>query len=222
MGMLATAPALAQGSSPVHDTTLATPGTTPIIAEMWVDNWFRLYANGKALIEDSVPLTTARSFNAERVTFNADLPLTLAFEFRDFMQNDTGLEYIGTDHQQMGDGGAIAQFRDAATGDLLAVTDAGWHCRVIQQAPLSDACADLANPVAGEGDCAASVTAVAPDWVAPAFDDSTWPAATTHSARSVGPKDGYDQIDWVPQSAFIWGPDLHRDNVVLCRTTISR
>ena len=78
---------------------------------MWVDNWFRLFANGAPLLEDSVAYRTERSFNAERFTFNADLPLTLAFEFRDFMQNETGLEYIGTRRQQLGDGGAIAQFR---------------------------------------------------------------------------------------------------------------
>ena len=59
-------------------------GTTKIMAEIWVDNWFALSVNGVPLIEDSVPFKTERSFNAERVTFNTDLPATVAFEFLDF------------------------------------------------------------------------------------------------------------------------------------------
>ena len=92
---------------------------------MWVDNWFKLYVNGALLIEDSVSIETERSFNAERFEFDSDLPMTLAFEFRDFMENDTGLEYIGTRRQQMGDGGAIAQFHERDSGKLLAASGAG-------------------------------------------------------------------------------------------------
>ena len=210
-----------QAEPSVNERTVAGPGAVQITAEIWVDNWFALYANGLPVIEDSVPLTTEKSFNAERVTFSADLPLTLGFEFHDFMQNETGLEYIGTDRQQMGDGGAIAQFRDATTGKMLAVTDANWRCTVVQAAPVSDDCAASDNPVIGQGACASKTTALAADWAQPGFDDRGWPAATEHSAWSVGPKGGYDQIDWDNQSALIWGPDLVHDNVVMCRLTIS-
>ena len=116
-------------------------GGTKVIAEIWVDNWFSLAINGKPLIEDSVPYKTERSFNAERVTFNTDFPMTIAFEFRDYVENDTGLEYIGTNRQQIGDGGAIAQFTNAKTGAIIKVTDASWKCHVIHHAPVDAALA---------------------------------------------------------------------------------
>jgi hypothetical protein len=33
-------------------------------AEVWADNWFALYVNGKKVGEDSVPITTEKSFNS--------------------------------------------------------------------------------------------------------------------------------------------------------------
>ena len=36
-------------------------------AEVWADNWFSLYANGKKVGEDSVPITTEKSFNSEKI-----------------------------------------------------------------------------------------------------------------------------------------------------------
>ena len=35
----------------------------------------------------------------------------------------------------------------------------------------------------------------------------------------VGPKDGYDAIDWDGSATLIWGTDLEIDNTVLLRTT---
>ena len=40
-----------------------------LTGEVWVDNWFTLWANGQKVIEDSTPYKTERSFNAERFTF---------------------------------------------------------------------------------------------------------------------------------------------------------
>ena len=37
------------------------------LAEVWADNWFALYVNGKKVGEDSVPITTERSFNSEKI-----------------------------------------------------------------------------------------------------------------------------------------------------------
>ena len=76
--------------------------------EAWADNWFAAYLNQQLIVEDSVPITTERSFNAEEVTFSADYPLTINLVIKDFKQNDTGLEYIGTPRQQMGDGGELS------------------------------------------------------------------------------------------------------------------
>ncbi len=33
-------------------------------AEVWADNWFSLYKNGEKVGEDSVPITTEKSFNS--------------------------------------------------------------------------------------------------------------------------------------------------------------
>ena len=85
-----------------------------LTAEIWVDNWFEMYVNGEKVIEDSVPITTEKSFNSETVTFTAEFPAQIAIQAKDFKENDTGLEYIGTDRQQMGDGGMIFQIKDVA------------------------------------------------------------------------------------------------------------
>lgn len=210
------------GGPAVNETRLTTQGSIEIVGEVWADNWFRLHTNGDVLIEDSVSIRTERSFNAERFTFKADLPVTLAFEFRDFMENDTGLEYIGKRKQQMGDGGAIAQFKDATTGKLLAVTSSSWRCKVAQHAPMSPSCAKERYPAVDTGACAQSITSIPANWTAPGFDDSSWPSASEHSTRAVRPKDGYDQITWDRSAKIVWSDDLERDNVVLCRLTISK
>jgi hypothetical protein len=194
-------------------------GAQAITAQIWVDNWFALSVNGSPLLEDSTPYNTERSFNAEQVTFRADLPLTVAFEFRDFMENDTGLEYIGSGRQQMGDGGAIAQFFDTASGAVIGVSDADWKCLVVHHAPVSTSCESASSPVVGQGDCASQITSAPANWTAPGFDDSSWASATEHSERAVSPKDGYDQISWNSKAELIWGTDLERDNIVLCRAT---
>ena len=176
--------------------------------------------NGKALIEDSVAYNTERSFNAEQVTFSADLPMTLAFEVRDFKENDTGLEYIGTDRQQMGDGGFIMQLTDANTGEVVAVTDDGFACTVIHTAPLDKSCEDESNPVAGIAPCTFEDLGEPDGWMAVDYDDSGWTSTTIHSSAAVDPKQGYDDVRWDSSAQFIWGPDLEINNTVLCRVTV--
>ena len=106
-------------------------------AEVWADNWFSLYVNGQLVGEDSVPITTERSFNAETITFTATYPLTIAMITKDYKETDSGLEYIGEPNQQMGDGGFVAQFTDTATGAIIATTNGDWRGFVIQTAPLN-------------------------------------------------------------------------------------
>mgnify|MGYP001198559978 CR=1 FL=1 len=215
-------PAKANDQRVINEREIESDGTTKVMAEIWVDNWFALSVNGAPLIQDSVPFKTERSFNAERVTFNTDLPATIAFEFRDFRENDTGLEYIGTGRQQIGDGGAIVQFTDAETGALLKVSNSTWKCLVINRAPLDEACAKESDPQEGEGPCAAEIRDAPANWTDPNFDDSQWAAATEYSAREVSPKDGYDEVDWKPGAKLIWSDNLKLDNTLLCRTVIAR
>lgn len=191
-----------------------------IKAEVWVDNWFEMYVNGEKVLEDSVPITTERSFNAETETFSAQLPAVVAIMAKDFKENDTGLEYISTGRQQMGDGGLIAQFRDAATGNVLGVTNSAMRCLVVHRAPMDKACASQTSPVAGEGPCGFVETEIPANWASADFDDSAWPNATEHSERDVSPKDGYDQINWDPTAKLVWSGDLVQDNTLLCRLTL--
>ena len=61
-------------------------------ADVWADNWFEMRVNGEQVAEDSVPITTERSFNAESFTFDAERPFVVGLVAKDFKENDTGLE----------------------------------------------------------------------------------------------------------------------------------
>ena len=187
-------------------------------AEVWADNWFALYANGELVGEDSVPITTERSFNSETFTFEATYPLTIAIEAKDFKETDSGIEYIGQQKQQMGDGGLIAQITDTTTGEVIAVTDGEWATLVIHRAPLNTDCEKDADP---DATCQYEITTPPADWAEPGFDDSGWSTATVWSEADVSPKDGFDEIAWDPAADLIWGTDLEVDNTVLVRVTIS-
>ena len=167
-----------------------------------------------------MPITTERSFNSETFTFSASYPMSLNFIAKDYKQNDTGLEYIGTDRQQMGDGGFIDQFTNAETGELIAVTNSNWKCMVIHEAPLDKSCEKSSNPVAGEMPCGFTSLDEPTNWKELNFDDSGWNNAVTYSEAQVSPKDGYDQISWNSSAQLIWGPDLKTDNTILCRLTV--
>jgi hypothetical protein len=147
--------------------------------------------------------------------------MTFNFIVKDFKENDSGLEYIGTNRQQMGDGGLIAQFTNADTGELIAVTDSAWACMVIHEAPLDKACEKTANPVAGQSPCGFTALKEPIGWKDASFDDSVWSNASVYSAQQVSPKDGYNEITWNSSAKFIWGPDLETNNTVLCRLTVT-
>jgi len=189
----------------------------PFLAEIWADNWFEMYVNGKKVLEDSVSIKTERSFNSEKFYFSSDSLSVLAFKIKDFKANDTGLEYIGTKRQQIGDGGFIAQIKDSKTGFILAVTNSEMRCMVLHRAPLDESCAQDPNPIAGQRKCQFETFQQPRDWTLTNFDDSSWPQATVHSVESVRPKDGYDDIKWSPSAKLIWTADLKKDNTLICR-----
>lgn len=202
LGMVATGPSFAE----------------TISADVWADNWFALYVNDHLVKEDSVSIKTERSFNKESFSFSATRPFALNFIAKDFKANDTGLEYIGTNRQQMGDGGLIAQF--ASGNKVIAVTNADWKCMVVHSAPLDKSCERSSNPVAGQGTCKFDKTAEPSGWKNVDFNDSAWKSASVYSERQVGPKDGYDQVRWSSSAKLIWGPDLEQSNTILCRIVI--
>ena len=198
-----------------------TSGELTIKGEVWADNWFAFYSGSSLIIEDSVPVTTERSFNAEAFIFKADYPLSINFVIKDFKENDTGLEYIGSSRQQMGDGGFIAQFTDIKTGEIIAVTNSDWKCKVIHEAPLDRSCVNESNPQPGKVPCEYADLEEPRNWKENNFENSDWNNATTHSETSVRPKDGYDQIIWHSNASLIWTENLVTHNTILCRIQIN-
>lgn len=191
--------------------------TVKIDADVWADNWYSFFLEGAPLAEDPVQYNTERSFNAESFSFSATLPAQISVVIKDFKENDTGLEYIGRRGQQIGDGGFIAQFFDASSGRLLAVSDDGWKCMTIHRAPLNRSCERSDDPASS---CGADITPEPDGWKLAGFDDSEWPAAVIHSASAVRPHGGFSDVDWQPSAKLIWSEDLEIDNTVLCRMTL--
>ena len=188
-------------------------------AEVWADNWFQFNVNGNKVAEDSVSITTERSFNAERFSFEAQTPFTIGLIAKDFKENNTGLEYIGSRKQQMGDGGVIAQIRDS-NNNIVVVTDSDWRCLVVHNAPSDKRCEKEDNPSAGEGYCQFPEIPMPADWDKSDFDDSGWISAQIYSESTVRPKGGYDRINWSSDAKLIWGDDLETNNTILCRKTV--
>lgn len=193
--------------------------TATFKAEVWADNWFALFVNGELVGQDSVPITTERSFNAETVTFTATYPLLVAMITKDYKETDSGLEYIGTPRQQLGDGGFIAQFTNTDTGRVVAATGPDWRGLIIHRAPLNPGCVTSAQP---DTDCRSEITAEPPTRTAAGFDDTAWPTATVYTAAEVGAKDGYDTVRWDAAASLIWTSDLKIDNTILWRHVIER
>ena len=189
-------------------------------ADVWADNWFEMRVDGIQVAEDSVPITTERSFNAESFTFIAERPFVLGLVAKDFKENDTGLEYIGSRRQQMGDGGVILQIRDAS-GATVVVTNSYWQCHVIHTAPLDKSCEGESDPVAGTAPCGFEAGEEPSGWDRADFDASSWANASVYSEAEVDPKMGYDEISWDASADLIWGPDLEQSNTVLCRLTVN-
>ena len=205
--------------------TVTEPSTTAVksvqssfTAEVWADNWFSLYINGKLVGQDSVAITTEKSFNSDRITFTASYPFTIAMVTKDFKQNDTGLEYIGTDRQQMGDGGFVAQFTDTSTGKVVAYTNSSWRGLVVHQAPLNVSCEKSKTP---DTECTSRISAEPAGWSESSFNDGSWPTASTYSKEQVGVKDGYNNISWSSSAQLIWTSDLEIDNTILWRYVVA-
>lgn len=184
--------------------------------DVWADNWFEMRVNGEQVAEDSVPITTERSFNAESFVFEAEKPFVIGLIAKDFKENDSGLEYIGTRRQQMGDGGIILQIKNAA-GETVVVSNDLWQCLVTHSAPRDKSCEDLSDAVAGEGPCEFEALEEPEGWDKPDFDASSWPQASVYTEAEVDPKIGYSEITWDSDAQLVWGPDLEQNNTILCR-----
>ncbi len=187
--------------------------------EVWADNWFALHVGERFVGEDSVPITTERSFNAETLRFEAEYPFVLNFTIKDFKQNDTGLEYIGSPRQQIGDGGFIMQITDTATQKVVAVSSSATKCLVIHKAPLNPNCVSSSQPTVAS--CGATIIEEPASWKAADFDTRAWQDATVYRAADIGVKDGYHDITRDPAARLIWTTNLKADNTLLCKLTVT-
>lgn len=203
-------------------TSFATQGsyaatTSSYTAEIWVDNWFALYINGKKIAEDSTPFNTERSFNSQKVKFQASYPFTVGVIARDYVATDSGLEYIGTNKQQIGDGGFVMQIRDDKSGQVIAGTDHSWKALVTFKSPLNIECATSISP---DKDCQFSKISTPSNWSSPNFNDSKWRNASEFTQEAVGVKEGFFDISWSKSATLIWSSDLKLDNTILFRKKI--
>lgn len=208
----------ADAASASDAATESTSGAQTYRGEVWGDNWSAMYVGTTLVMEDSVSITTERSFNEEVFTFEATRPFLVNVVMKDYIANDSGLEYIGQPNQQMGDGGYIAQITEVASGSVVAVSSADWKCLTIHRAPLDKSCEKASDPL---NDCTWEVSDEPLGWKSAEFDDSGWGNASVYAEAAVSPKDGYDAVSWDPSAALIWGADLETHNTILCRVWVN-
>jgi hypothetical protein len=203
-------------SSSVSVTPFAT-GLSHFKGQVWADNWFSLSVGENKVAEDSVPITTERSFNSETFFFDAAYPFDLNYTIKDFIQNDTGLEYIGLPNQQIGDGGFIMQITDMSSGKIVAVSGTTMKCLVIHKAPLNPSCEKDSNPSLT---CLSKIDAEPVNWKSSGYDVSAWQNASVYTEGQIGVKEGYYDIVWNAAAKLIWTADLKADNTLLCKSTV--
>jgi hypothetical protein len=169
-----------------------------IRANVYADNWFVLYVNGRLVAVDSIDFIP---HNVISVDLLPSYPMTIAVLAKDNADPGTGREY-GT---SIGDGGFILKFSDGT------VTDATWKAKCFFRGPLP-------GPA---GRDRVEHTPLPPDWFDPGFDDSSWAPAVEFTEERVNPKESFRTADFAG-ARFIWTADLDLDNTVIFRKRVER
>ena len=172
--------------------------TDTMKAEIYADNWFALYINGRLAVVDPIAFLP---HNVVSVELLPEYPMTIAIIAHDNADPKTGLEY----GNHIGDAGLVLKFADGT------VTDGSWKAKSIERGPIGG---DIANPrVENEP---------RPEgWTLPDFDDCKWEAAHVFTEQEVNPKPPYYEHDF-KGAQFIWSKDLGLDNTVLFRKRIEK
>jgi hypothetical protein len=165
---------------------------------VYADNWFMLYINGRLAAVDSIPFTP---HNVISVQILPEYPMTIAILAKDNADPTTGLEY----GSQIGDAGLCLKFSDGT------VSNARWKAKSFFHGPMGG------NTQAPK----VSRQPLPPNWWAVDFDDRAWPQAKTYSTEEVDPKAPFFEADFQGAS-FIWSEDLALDNTVIFRTRIDK
>ncbi len=169
-----------------------------IKAEVYADNWFALYINGRLTVVDPIEFLP---HNVVSVDILPEYPMTIAVIAHDNADPLTGLEY----GNHIGDAGFILKFADGT------VTDGTWKVKTLERGPING---DVKNP---------TVKSIArpENWFAINYDDSKWENATVYTEQQVNPKPPYSEHDFKGAS-FIWSKELGLDNTVLFRKRIEK
>jgi phosphatidylethanolamine-binding protein (PEBP) family uncharacterized protein len=165
---------------------------------VYADNWFMLYVNGRLVAVDPIPFTP---HNVVSVDFLPEYPMTIAVLAKDNADPKTGLEY----GLRIGDGGFILKFADGT------VTNATWKAKNYFKGPLNGG---TKNPQVIQEPLPA-------DWWAVDFDDSKWEHAKEFTTEEVNPKQPYYESDFAG-AKFIWTEDLALDNTIIFRTKVDK
>jgi phosphatidylethanolamine-binding protein (PEBP) family uncharacterized protein len=165
---------------------------------VYADNWFMLYVNGRLVAVDSIQFTP---HNVVSVDFLPEYPMTIAVLAKDNADPKTGMEY-GT---SIGDGGFCLKFADGT------VTNATWKAKNFFHGPINN---DTANPQVKQEPLPAN-------WWAIDFDDSTWKNAKEYTVEEVDPKQPFFENDF-EGAKFIWSDDIALDNTVIFRTKVEK
>jgi hypothetical protein len=165
---------------------------------VYADNWFVLYINGKLTAVDSIDFIP---HNVVSVDILPEYPMTIAVMAKDNADPKTGLEY----GNHIGDGGFILKFADGT------VTDAKWKAKSFFKGPLNG---DAQTPKVQH-------TPIPTNWFAANFDDRAWSNAAEFTEQRVNPKESFYQADF-KGAKFIWADDLDLDNTVIFRTRIEK
>ncbi|MBX7207528.1 MAG: YHYH protein [Verrucomicrobiaceae bacterium] len=165
---------------------------------VYADNWFMLYVNGRLVAVDSIQFTP---HNVVSVDFLPEYPMTIAVLAKDNADPKTGMEY-GT---SIGDAGLCIKFADGT------VTNATWKAKNFFHGPVNS---DTANPKVIQEPLPAN-------WWAIDFDDSTWKNAKEYTVEEVDPKQPYFENDF-EGAKFIWTDDIALDNTVIFRTKVEK
>jgi len=169
-----------------------------IKANIYADNWFILYINGKLTVVDSIDFIP---HNVISVDILPEYPMTIAILAKDNADPKTGMEY----GNHIGDGGFILRFGDGT------VTNAKWKAKCFFKGPLNR---DMENPKVWR-------EPIPKNWWAVDFDDSSWPNATEYTEERVGPKEHFYKYDFTG-AKWIWSDDLDLDNTVIFRYKVEK
>ena len=164
---------------------------------VYADNWFKLYINGKLIAVDSIEFMPHNIISVEVLP---EYPMTIAVMARDNADAITGREY---EHTQIGDGGFILKLGDHA------VSSSDWKAKCF-----------FFGPMEGEKPPVRHLP-IPTDWFSVGFDDSGWEAATEYEEAVVRPPRPFRDYDF-EGAKFIWTSDLDLHNTVIFRATVEK